>query len=490
MSPHNDATDSYVGYIHQGRYALVALLESPEADAVSVETDDDVVLEGRDVTLSQLKHSLGTPPDLTLANVGFWKALRIWAEREVAADASSAPVATRYCFVTVADIAEGDALASAAQGVGRSPSGDQTLVDALTAEAQRVVNERAAPRPSGVAAPHVDRAAGCQAFLALSPQQRLGLVTRMTILPRSFRIIDVEARIAAKLDGIARADVRPRLAERLVEWWDGQVARALTGRRDRRIAKEEVAGRTNDLLIEYREDSLPDHFSILRPTSEELAEGRASNIARQVELVRGGGRRVDRAVVARWRARGQRERWLLEDVSRVTILEQFDDRLKEAWADRYGPMCDDCASAGEDERCEHGLRLLDWAHSGARIEVPPPRRDWPFGYYAHGMLQQFADDLEVGWHPAFRERLGPAEAAASAPNVSAATSAADGAAPQARSEAAAPAVSAQVGGRKSRTPSGRAQAPKNGSDASAGARDEGSARARTSRRRRSSGDAA
>ena len=489
MSPRNDATDSYVGYIHQGRYALVALLESPEADAVSVETDDDVVLEGRDVTLSQLKHSLGTPRDLTLANVGFWKALRIWAEREVAADASSPAITTRYCFVTVADIAEGDALAGAARGAGRSPSGDQTLVDALTAEAQRVVDERAVPRPPGVAAPHVDRAAPCEAFLALSPEQRLGLVTRMAILPRSFRVVDVEARIAAKLDGIARADVRPRVAERLVEWWDAQVARALTGRRDRRIAKEEVAGRTNDLLVEYREDSLPDHFSILRPTPEELAQGRASNIARQIELVRGGGRRIDRAVVARWRARGQRDRWLLEDVSRATILEQFDDRLREAWAERYGPMCDDCANAGEDERCEHGLRILDWAHSGAPIEVPPPRRDWQFGYYAHGMLHQFADHLEVGWHPDFRERLGPAEAAASPPDMSAAKSAADGTGPQGRLEAAVPAADARVGRRKPRTPTGRTDPPQN-SDASADARDVRGARARTSRRRRSSGDAA
>lgn len=228
----------------------------------------------------------------------------------------------------------------------------------------------------------------------------------MTILPRSFRITDVEVRIASRLEVSARASVRPRVAERLVEWWDAEVARALTGRRDRRITKDEVAGRINDFLVEYRDDTLPDHFSALRPTPDELAAGRVSNIARQIELVRGGGRRVDRAIVARWRARGQRDRWLREDISLAPILALFDGRLQEAWADRHGPMCDDCATAGEEERCRRGLNLLEWAYSEASREVAPPRPDWQSNFYAHGMLQQFADGLQVGWHPDFRARLG------------------------------------------------------------------------------------
>jgi len=415
LSRRNDATDSYVGYIHQGRYALVALLEAKEADAVSVETDDDVVLEGRETTLSQLKHSLGTPPDLRLSNVGLWKALRIWAEHELARHAAGEPASTRYCFVTVAGIANGDVLESCTMAAPRVPSVDQAICDALGAEAQRVLDARAAPRPDNGAAPHAERVGGCQAFLALSPEMRLDLVSRTTILPRSFRVTEIESRVAANLEGSARAEVRPRVAERLVEWWDGQVARALTRRRDRRIMKEEVAGRTNDLLIEYREDTLPDQFSALKPTPEDLAADRASNIARQIELVRGGGSRIDRAIVARWRARGQRERWLLEDVSRATILEQFDDRLKEAWADRHGPMSDDCVNAGEDERCTQGRRLLDWAHATAHIEVPPPRPDWRFDFYAHGMLHQFADELTIGWHPDFRARLGPPLSGAPSP---------------------------------------------------------------------------
>lgn len=153
MSSAKDATASYVGYIYQGRYALVALLESPNAVAVSVETDDDVVIDGRDVTLAQLKHSLGTPPDLTITNVGFWKTLRIWAERESTAGPHGA-VDSRYCFVTVADVAEGDSLLAAVQGAERTLDGDEALVAALTVEAERVMAERGAPRPPGAAAPH------------------------------------------------------------------------------------------------------------------------------------------------------------------------------------------------------------------------------------------------------------------------------------------------------------------------------------------------
>lgn len=416
--PHrNDATDAYVGYLHQGRYALVALIESRDANAVSVETDDDVVLEGRETTLSQLKHSLGVPPNLTLSNVGLWKTLKIWSEREFDAAASGLPNTTRYCFVTVADLAQGHVLEGAATDALRSAATNQAIAEALATEAQRVADERAAHHSTPSAAPHSERAGGCASFLRLTPERRLDLVRRMTVLPRSFRIVDIEARIAASFEGLARASVRPRLAERLVEWWDGQVARALTAQRDRRITKEEVAAKANDLLVEYRDESLPDHYSALSPTPEEVAAGRATNIARQIELVRGGGSRIDRAVLARWRARGQRERWLSEDVSLADILEQFDDRLKEAWAERHGPMCDDSADLPESDRCAHGLRLLDWAYSRAPSEVPPPRREWQSGYYTHGMLQQFADDLHVGWHPDFRARLGPPAIGAPVPGA-------------------------------------------------------------------------
>lgn len=435
MSPRNDATDSYLGFVFQGLYALILLLDAGDGDTVSVETQDDVALEGRELVLSQLKHSLGTPPDLRITNVGFWKTVRFWAEwliadrerrplhspgtaAQIPSDSvtpSSSPSAepprpgTRFCFITVAAVGNDDALAKAVEGRARGAGDIASLVEALATEAQRVDDERAEARAAHEPLPHAERAAGCTAFLGLSPDERTRFVERLTILPGHFRITDIQAQVVARLRGRVRVATQERIAERLIEWWDRQVALALMGRRSRGITKEELSGAVHDIIAEHGTRTLPDDFSWRRPADEDLAAERGNNIERQIALVRGGEHRVDRALLARWRARAQRERWTGSDVSLAPILQKFDDQLKEAWAEKFGPMCDDCVGLGDHEVCRHGRDLVDWAHDDAPRQVPPPRVEWSQPFYAQGMLQQFADQLEVGWHPEFRQRLGEPE---------------------------------------------------------------------------------
>ena len=84
----------------------------------------------------------------------------------------------------------------------------------------------------------------------------------------------------------------------------------------------------------------------------------------------------------------------------------YDDLLKEEWHNLHGPMCDDCRDSDDAERSRRGLEVLEWGHAAAPIVVRPPRPNWSEAFYVRGMLQQFADDLEVGWHPDYLERLG------------------------------------------------------------------------------------
>ncbi len=230
----NDATASYLGYIFQGQYALLALWDAEDDEAaVSVETADDVVLDGNDPRLAQLKHSTGTPPALTISNVGFWKTIRIWVAHlrgdATARTADPSVDRTKYLFVTVASLSAGESLASVVHGVSRTDATLRTVVDAMVAEATRVGLERLAPVAAGASRPHADRAAGCEAFLALSDHERRRLVGRIEILPASFRITDVQHEVERRFQraGSVRAMIRASGAERLVERWDRQVALAL-----------------------------------------------------------------------------------------------------------------------------------------------------------------------------------------------------------------------------------------------------------------------
>jgi hypothetical protein len=280
------------------------------------------------------------------------------------------------------------------------------VVAALTTEAERVVAARTAAKAKRARLPHAERAAACAAFLNLGEAERRTLVERLTVLPRHFRITDVTEKVVARLRNYVTAPQRRAVAERVIEWWDRQVALALMGQRPRRIAKAELTSAIQNRIAEHRDTTLPDDFSFRRPTPAELEPERGGNIERQIELVRGGASRVDRALIARWQARGQRGLWIERDVSVVPDLNDFDERLKSTWAGRHGPMCTDCQGLGEDETAVEGRKLLDWAHHDAPREIPPPRPEWDRPFYAQGMLQQFADELEVGWHPGYWKRLG------------------------------------------------------------------------------------
>jgi hypothetical protein len=157
------------------------------------------------------------------------------------------------------------------------------------------------------------------------------------------------------------------------------------------------------LVVEHSRDGLPDSYSSQVPPSIAAATGRV--MEKQVELVRGGEQRLRRAVVARWRARNQRNEWLENDLAAAAELDQFDRRLIEVWGDRFGPMKDDCDGLGDDECRRRGLDLLDWSHLHAPSALPPIRPLWPHAYLVQGSLQQFAEQVKVGWHPNFQALL-------------------------------------------------------------------------------------
>lgn len=415
MPAQNDASASYLGYVFQGQYALLALWDAVDDDAmVSVETSDDVELDGNDPRLAQLKHSTGTPAALAIANAGFWKTIRIWAAHlrgdPTTRTADASADRTKYLFVTVANLSPGDDLAALVRGAPRTNAAMDAVTSALVTEATRVSDERAAAAASGDARPHADRAAGCEALLALSDAERRRMVSRIEILPGSFRITDVPDEVELRLQraGSVRATIRASVAERLIERWDRQVTLALMGRRPREIHRIELLAMLEDLIREHGTTTLPNDYGARLPEADEYAAAEGSLLERQIQLVDGGPSRVLRAVRDRWRARNQRRRWTDEDASLVPDLKAYDDLLKEAWGDRHGPMCDDCYGRDDDERRQRGLEVLEWAHASAPMGVRPPRPNWSEAFYVRGMLQQFADDLEVGWHPDYLEHLGAA----------------------------------------------------------------------------------
>lgn len=388
----HSAVPSALGYYFQGLFALVVLLDSSDGGAVSVETADDVVRHDGLISLFQLKHSTGTPKPLTVKNDGFWNTLGIW---------SSGPFdrSVSFVFVTCAEIAAGCELAR----LTVANSERDALRQALDQEANRVLTARKTAKAAGKKIPFADRAAGCQAYLGLGPDDRKRLLDLIKIVPASFTAATAPGEVEKRFQSVLLPSIRGHVVERLIEWWDRQVALSLIKKRSREIHKSELQSKLHDLFVEHSAQGLPDDFSGREPASIEAETGRI--MAKQIEWVLGGQSRLQRAVVARWRARNQRGAWLENDISIASDLDEFDKNLIEVWGGRHGPMVDDCQGIEEPERCNRGRTILDWSHHNATMELPPFRPTWSQAYLVQGSFQQLAEQEKVGWHPDFATLL-------------------------------------------------------------------------------------
>jgi hypothetical protein len=374
------------------------LVDADDDDAsVEIETCDDITLDAsQQQSLYQLKHSLGASTSLTIVNDGLWKAIDNWAKSFAAASALH--------LVTCAQVApKSDLMSLTAPGSNRA-----TLQKALEDEAIRVITTRQKQSAAKQALSFEKRATGCETFLKLDPSERAMLISKIRLTPNSFTLADIPAELDARLKRYISHESRLEIIERLMEWWDRRVVRSLLQAALRKIHKSELQARLEEFIAEHASKNLPDHFSQATPPALDTELGGV--MERQIKLVKGGGSRVHRAAVLRWRARNQRARWMGRDFGLAAELDDFDKRLVEKWAEQHGPMCDDVEGQGEQEKCKAGLLILEWSHNTAPVVIPPIRRDWTEHFLVQGSYQQLADELKVGWHPKFRELLEPPKA--------------------------------------------------------------------------------
>lgn len=384
------AVDSAIGYYFQGAYALVRILSLDSEDAaISIETREDVVLEGPNPTLHQLKHSL-SPGVLSEQNDGFWKTLRIWSgflhEPNI-----------NFQFVTTALIKDGSALLE----LTKEEPDHALVLSALDTEADRVRKSREESIAQKEKPGYGDRWPGCETYLGLSLEDRQRLLRRIKITPSSFSAADIPAEVGKRLNTISHT-IRGRVTERLIEWWDRQVALSLLKKRERVIKRSELLYQLQDISTSFAHTlAFPDDYSHLSPPRDTAP---SRNIRLQIELVKGSKRLIDRATVEHWKARTQRRRWIDDGLPVVDSLIRFDQKLVDEWKDRHEELREKVSSK-EQEPCEGGRALLDWSHKNAPLELPPIVQDWNQPHLVRGSYQLLAESLAVGWHPDFESLM-------------------------------------------------------------------------------------
>lgn len=385
-----------LGFYYQTLFALVILISLTTDDAaVAVERLDDVEVNADGNTLLyQLKHSISaTPPPVTLSSRALWRTVKVWIDTLPALTLSE----TTLHLVAVGHIPENSPLKALLQ-----TGSDRTeLLEAMQREAQRVADARAEAVQVKKKPPFEDRADGCEAFLALTETERSNLVRRMFVQPGSPTIDEIEGRIAAHLT-LLRVDQRQPVAKRLVEWWDRQVVYSLCGKRDRVLTRTELQHQITSIIGDLEEDRLVPGYMTATPPQDYQPDGM---LMRQICLVEGRQSDIAKAIREEWRAREQRSKWLNANPAMASTIHDYDLVLQENWADHHSQMVEECSELEESGKCEAGLNLLRWTHEGAPQSVPPISEGWSAPYYVRGSYQVLAIDLEVGWHPDYRNLL-------------------------------------------------------------------------------------
>lgn len=379
------AAPSALGYLAQVEYSLLLVLKRLDVDLdfdVSIETLDDIVFhDGEDAAeLFQTKHRVDRTASLTNSSTDVWKTLHNWI--------IDGPSNASLTLLTNATAPGGTAMFHLRGGSGRNLRQAVTSLESIARTSENQAHQ-----------PYY------QAFLGLGDEGRIDFLSRVTLIDGFPAVADLASELELGVRKSTKAGHRLALVERLRGWWFPKVydhlTRVASGERDR-ILSGEVESQLLHFAQQLRDDDLPiDFYDMPEPSEGEAAEDDRVFV-HQLRLIALSSARLRQCIYDHNRAFVQRSRWEREKLLHVGELRDYETRLKEEWRRYCLPNTDD--EAEDDEPAiqakarERFLRL-------DQSTLPRIRAHVDAEYVGNGSLHILADRVEIGWHPAWLERL-------------------------------------------------------------------------------------
>lgn len=382
MADHT-AGPQLLGYLYQVDQALLQVLRRGQSDpkvSIAIELLDDITFEvdGTPTELLQTKHHLGRQGSLSDRSPDLWQTITAWID---AFTGSSLDLAsTSFTLITTGG-------APAGSIASRLCDGEERDVESALKAMRDVATESDPPR--------ADRAA----FASLNATQQESLAKAMHVLPGSSSAVNLHAQLEQQLFFAVEAEYRSPLIDRLIATWHRLVVRSLAARPRRRISFTEIAAEIDHLRDGFRSDNLPIDI-LTTDVGLTMLSADDRRFVRQLQLIAIEERGIELAIRDYKRAYLQRRRWMADGLVDQVELERYEDRLIDEWEHlrTARPLADD---ANDDVRLHHG-RSVYQATSAVSEPIRPRVVD---RFVTRGTYQMLADDLKVGWHPDFVDRL-------------------------------------------------------------------------------------
>ncbi|MCC7065890.1 MAG: hypothetical protein IT456_23995 [Planctomycetes bacterium] len=390
------AADSALGYLYQGRVALLWSLRRARAGTdfvVSLETLDDVTFESLQPTglkpdeLLQTKHHRKSEASLTDASGDLWKSLRVWFEGH--ANNTIPSVTALYLLTTGAAPKDGAAWFLRSDGARDVDKALQKL-ETVTQTSESEAN-----------------APAYKAFLAVTGASRRAILDSVVVLDRAPGVLAIDDDLKAEVHWSVETKHLDAFLRRLEGWWIRRVIKQLAiAPQTTGILSAEIEAEMTELREQFKQDNLPIDEDLLEFTLDEATQAahEGYQFVHQLKLIEVGKKRVAAAIRDFYRAFEQRSRWLREDLLLVGDLSRYERKLVEEWELVFEAAKDEIeANAVEAAKCKAARSILAWAEHA----TIPIRSGVTEPFVVRGSFHMLADEKppRIGWHADFHDRL-------------------------------------------------------------------------------------
>ncbi len=375
------------GYLYQCERALLVLAERAPVQpglTLFMEKLDDVHLEehGRPVDILQVKHHAGGGGSLTDESRDLWRTLNVWMSVLPELDPDEEP---EFTLMTTSRAPNGSAASHLRRDEHRAPQ--------LALERLRQIAEQSTIEGT------VDVRAR---FSALGPFDQERLIDAIVVRDQEPEIQDLDDRLKGLLRLGVRAEHQDAFIESLKGWWYARSV-ALLRRTESAVTVSDLLNRIHDLRDSYHPENLPFDFDVGQPSADEHDSYATRIFIRQLQWIAATNDLLAIAIDEYHRAYTNKSRWLRLGLLRPGELDDYEQKLVVEWKRQHAFMCASLdGSATEPEKQRAGLQLWREVSDSTTVRIRPRFDEQEL---TRGTYHDLADRRNVGWHPAFEERL-------------------------------------------------------------------------------------
>lgn len=387
MSNHQ-ATEQLLGYLYQVRYALALLLENDNPNSqISIEKFDDVSFceDGLPKQLIQLKHHVKCKGNLTDGSADLWRTLKVWID-----GISAAPDlldGTEFLIITTAIAPDGTAASCLKNDNNRNVEGAYEKLRDVCLESK---NE--------------DQKKYYQAFCETDQNIIKHLISKICVIDGASDIVDVERILKKQIRYSCLSKFEDQVCERLEGWWYQKAIEALCSDTLIFVTQSQIRSIIVSISQEYSDDNLPIDVFDIGILQENDLDASEKIFYEQLKLICLGSLHMQTALRDYYRAFKQRANWIRNELLYIDELERYEQRLIDEWQHAFAAMEDDLSQNSgvtEEEKIKEGRRLFSDIEK-KDIRIRPKCQE---AFVMRGSYHMLSNQLKVGWHIDFFERL-------------------------------------------------------------------------------------